>query len=204
MSFSPEIEAKRLIRPPRKPYVAPVAPRLELRHKSGKALFSLETFDFNALITQALSESIDLSGVVLRPFVRNHLQLEHVELALRHVDFSKRDLSRAEFSNTRVFDCNFSGASLFGANLQDTVFIGCDFYGVNLRHAKFKETALRSQRPLFMDCLLSELILDSQFEMYLIKEGYAVPSKEDFYDDVSDYQDDEPTDFGDASNYDEA
>ena len=117
MSFSPEIEAKRLIRQPRKPYIAPVAPRLELRHKSGKVLLALDTFDFNHVIAQALTESIDLRGVVLRPFVGNHLQLAHVETALCHLDFSELDLSRAEFSSTRVFDCNFSGASLFGANL---------------------------------------------------------------------------------------
>ena len=85
-----------------------------------------------------------------------------------------------------------SGSSLYGANLQDTVFVDCDFGKVNLRHAKFKETALRGQIPLFRDCLLSELILDSKSETYLRKEGYAAPSKEDFYDDTSDYQDDEP------------
>jgi hypothetical protein len=204
MSFSPWIEALRRTPQPRKPYVAPVAPRLELRHRSGKVLLSLETFDFSALIAQALTESIDLSGVVLRPFVRNHLQLEHVKLDLCHLDFSERDLSRTDFNHSGIYDCNFSGASLYGANLQDTAFIDCNFYGVNLRHAKFKEIARRRQIPLFRNCILSELILDSQFQMYLIKEGYAVPSKEDFYDDASDYQDDEPTDFGDASNYDES
>jgi uncharacterized protein YjbI with pentapeptide repeats len=176
--------------PVRKPYVAPAAPRLELRHKSGKVLLSLETFDFSALLAQALSESIDLRGVVLRPFVGNHLQLKHVELDLCHLDFSERDLSRAEFSNSRVYDCNFSGASLYGANLQDTVFVNCNFGNVNLRHAKFKETTLRGQIPLFRNCLLSELILDSKSDAYLRKEGHAAPSKADFYDDASDYQDD--------------
>src|ERR1700704_5801015 len=131
MSFSPEIEAKRLMRQPRKPYVAPVAPHLELRHRSGKVLFSLETFGFSALIAQALAESIELRGVVLRPFVGNHLQLEHVELDLRHIDFSECDLSRADFSDTRVYDCNFSGASLYGANLANTVFVDCNFSKVN-------------------------------------------------------------------------
>src|SRR3981081_3752772 len=128
MSFAPWIEQLRRIPRPGKPFVAPVAPRLELRHRSGKVLFSLESFDFSALIAQALTESIDLRGVVLRPFVGNHLQLEHVKLDPCHLDFSECDLSRADFNDTCVYDCNFSGASLYGANLANTAFVDCNFH----------------------------------------------------------------------------
>jgi uncharacterized protein YjbI with pentapeptide repeats len=176
-----------------KPYVAPVAPLLSLRNRAGKVLLALETFDFNDIMRHALAESIDLRGAVLRPHVDNHKQLELATAHLSDLDFDGRDLTRVNFKNNVVFRCNLTGCNLYAAQLNGC-FRQCDFTGVNLRRATIHEDppddgtfATSGNGKLFIDCILSDLILDSTTFKALTTLGYAVQSKEEFYDDVSDY-----------------
>src|SRR3981081_2672550 len=186
MSFSPQREAKRIIRQPRKPYVAPVASRLELRHRSGKLLLARETFNFSDIVQQALTESIDLRGSVLLPHVDNHKQLEHVTSALVDLDFRGHDLTRVNFRRNAVIRCNFAGCNLY-ASILDGYFEECNFTGASIRRATIYEAppdigtfATSGNRKLFVDCILSDVRFDVKTYQALKILGYCAQSIEDF------------------------
>lgn len=60
-----------------------------------------------------------------------------IRMRLSEMNFEEKDLQRISLRESRVYNCNFNGANLTGADFTGTVFSHCTFQGAKLDGANF-------------------------------------------------------------------
>jgi hypothetical protein len=167
--------------PPVVPSVRAV-PLLEIRNKAGRLIHTMRTDHLKAALEDAAKAGADMRAVILDTKFANSDDRRSYVHDIAGIDLSGVDLSRASFFGERLESANFSGSNLTGADFTDADLADADFTGASLRYAKLHGAN-------FENAKLYGITIDGKNTEYLVKRGFAAASKEDFYDDVSDYQD---------------